>query len=334
LFALLLVACAGALQPTAPAAAQVVNVYSARTYGAMEPVFSRFTRETGIEVRLSSGSVQSLLERLKAEGPQTPADLFLSIDAGGLWLAAQEGLLQPVESQVLTQNIPPNLRDPENRWFGLTQRVRTIVYNPAKVAPNAVPTSYEALADPTWKGRLCLRPATHIYTLSLVSSIIAAHGPQKAEEIVTGWVANQPQFIDSDTRILETLAAGSCDAAITNHYYLGRELQKDPSFPIKLAWANQADRGVHVNISGVGVTAGARNKDNAVKLIEWLADAGQTADESGLPGGNFEFPVRPGAPVHPTIQGFGPYKPDPLPIDTYGRLQPDAIKLLERAGYR
>ncbi len=336
LFGLTLIASCGTPSTTAPtpvAGTQVVNVYSARTYGAMEPVFARFTQETGIEVRLSQGSVQSLVERLKAEGAQTPADAFLSIDAGGLWLAAQEGLLQPIESTVLQQNIPTNLRDPENRWFGLSQRVRTIAYNPAKVDPAEV-SSYEALTDPKWKDRICLRPATHVYTLSLVSSIIAAEGPARAEEIVQGWMANNPQFIDSDTRILETIAAGGCDVGIVNHYYLGRLLSQDPNFPVKLAWANQDGRGVHVNISGMGVTAAARNKDNAVRLIEWLSNQGQAADNTGLPGGNHEFPVNPNAAVHEIISGFGTYKADPLPLSEYGRLQADAIALLERAGYQ
>ncbi len=322
----------------APALAQtpVVNVYSARHYGAMEAVFARFTEETGIVVRLSQGSVQSLLERLRAEGAQTPADVFFSIDAGGLDLAAEEGLLQPIESEVLTTNIPEDLRDPENRWFALSQRFRTIMYNPATVQPEELST-YEQLADPMWKGRLCLRPATHIYTISLVASLIAADGEAKAEAVVAGWVANEPQFIDSDTRILETIQAGGCDVGITNQYYLGRKLSEDPAFPVSLFWANQGEdgRGVHRNISGMGVTAAALNKDNAIALIEWLsqADKGQLADVDGIPGGNFEYPVNAEAPVNEIIAAFGEFTIDPLPLSEYGDLQEQAIALLERTGY-
>lgn len=313
--------------------AQVVNVYSARHYGAMEGVLQRFTEETGIEVRISQGSVQSLLQRLEAEGAQTPADVFMSIDAGGLVVAAEKGLLQSIDSPVLERNIPEDLRDPQNRWFGLSQRMRTIMYNPATVNPADLST-YAGLADPMWKGRLCLRPATHIYTIALVASMIAQLGEAETENIVSGWVANEPEYIDSDTRILETIEAGGCDVALTNHYYLGRKLSENPNFAVAIFWANQAEQGVHRNISGMGVTAAARNTENAVHLIEWLSEQGQAADNSGLPGGNFEYPVNPAAPVNPIIQGFGEFKIDPISLTTYGEYQEAAVKLLERAGYR
>lgn len=313
--------------------AQVVNVYSARHYGAMEGVLKRFTEETGIEVRVSQGSVQTILQRLEAEGQQTPADVFMSIDAGGLVVAASKGLLQSIESPILQTNIPENLRDPQNRWFGLSQRARTIVYNPAVVNPESLST-YAGLADPQWKGRLCLRPATHIYTIALVASMIAEMGETETENIVTGWVANEPQYIDSDTRILETIEAGGCDVALTNHYYLARKLSENSGFGVALFWANQNEQGVHRNISGMGVTAAARNKENAIRLIEWLSDQGQAADNTGLPGGNFEFPVNPNAPVNPIIQGFGEFKVDPISLASYGEFQEAAVKLLERAGYQ
>jgi iron(III) transport system substrate-binding protein len=321
--------------PAHAQARQIVNVYSARHYGALEITFTKFTEETGIEVRLSQGSVQSLLERLRAEGKQTPADVFLSIDAGGLALAAEEGLLQPVESATLNANIPEQLRDPQGRWFGLSQRIRTIMYNPAKVTPAELST-YEALGDPKWKGRLCLRPATHIYTISLAASLIAAYGEEKAEAIVKGWVANAPQMIDSDDRILDTIAAGGCDVAITNHYYLARKLAKDPTFPVKLFWANQGDaeRGVHRNVSGMGVTAAAVNKDSAIALLEWMsaADKGQTPD-FGLPGGNQEFPANPDAALTEVLKGFETPKIDSLPLNEFGTYQKAAVELLARAGY-
>ena len=307
---------------------EVVNVYTSRHYG-VEPVFERFTRETGIQVRFTTGSDAVLRERLRAEGKNTPADVYMAVDAGNLWLAGEAGLLSPVESQVLRDNIPSPLRDVGNRWFGLTRRVRTILYHPDRVRPEELST-YEALTDPKWKGRLAMRPATHSYTQSLVSSLIAAHGPARAEEIVRGWVANGPTLIDSDTRILESLAAGQADVAITNHYYLGRLLQANPQFPIRVFWANQNDRGAHVNISGAGVTAHAPNRDNAVKLLEWLATTGQ----EDFAGSNHEYPANPKAASHPIIVGFGEFRADPLNMGEFGRLQADAVQILDRAGYR
>jgi len=307
---------------------QVVNIYTSRHYG-VEPVFDRFTRETGIAVRFTTGSDAALRERLRAEGARTPADMYIAVDAGNLWLAARDGLLAAVESRVLRENIPAHLRDPGNRWFGLTQRIRTIMYHPARVTPQELST-YEALADPRWRGRLVMRPATHSYTQSLVSSLIAAHGPAKAEEVVAGWVANRPVLIDSDTRILQALAAGEGDVAITNHYYLGRILQDNPGFPIRVFWANQADRGAHVNISGAGVTAHAPNRANAVKLLEWLSGTGQEMFAST----NHEFPANPRVTPHPIIAGFGRFTADDLDLGELGRLQAEAVKLLDRVGYR
>ena len=319
----------------APAASQVVNVYSARHYGPMEKVFAEFTKETGIDVRISQGSVQSLVERLKAEGNTSPADLFYSIDAGSLWMAAEEGLLQPVDSQVLNEAVPENQRDPQGRWYGISQRARTIVYNPDKVKPEQLST-YAALGDPQWKGRLCLRPATHIYTLALVAGMISMEGPDEARKIVDGWVANEPQYIDSDTRIVETVAAGGCDVGIVNTYYVGNLLKANPDLKAKLFWANQEGKlsGVFMNLTGAGVTASARNKDQAIKLIEYLATRGQAADETGIPGSNSEYPIDPKAEVPAVLKTFGEFKVNPIDKADYGKFQADAIRLLQEAGYK
>ncbi len=304
-----------------------VNVYTSRHYG-IEPVFEQFTEDTGIEVRFTTGADALLRERLKAEGENTLADMFIAVDAGNLWLAAEEGLLASVESQTLTENIPQEMRDTDGRWFGLTQRVRTIMYHPDRVSPEELST-YEALADPAWQGRLAMRPSTHAYTQSLVSSLIAAHGESRAEEIVSGWVGNAPSFIDSDTDILKALAAGEADVAITNHYYLGRLLEEDPDFPVRVFWANQEDRGAHANISGAGITAHAPNRENALALLEWLSGPGQEL----FAGSNHEFPANPAAAAHPIIVELGEFSVDPLAKSEYGRLQADAIKLMNRAGY-
>ncbi len=324
----------GAVLPAAAQEREVVNVYSARHYGAMEAAFTSFTDATGIEVRLSQGSAQSILERLRAEGTQTVADVYFTIDAGGLDLAASEGLLQPVESDIITAAVPEDLRDPDNLWFAVSQRMRTIMYNPQTVDPSELST-YEQLADPMWNGRLCLRPATHIYTISLVGALINDLGEEAAETVVAGWVANNPTYIDSDTRILETIAAGGCDVGLTNHYYLARLLSEDPEFPVALFWANQGEdqRGVFRNVSGVGVTAAALNVENAITLIEWMVTDGQVGDETGIPGGNYEFPVNPDAELIPVIAEFGEFTIDPVTLSSYGDTQEAAVALLERAGY-
>jgi iron(III) transport system substrate-binding protein len=315
--------------PAEPRGRGVVNLYTSRHYG-VEPVFTEFTRVTGIEIRFTTGADAVLRERIRAEGRHTPADVYLAVDAGNLWLAARDGLLQPVNSRTLQQNIPAGLRDPGNRWFGLTQRVRTLMYHPERVRPEELST-YEALADPRWRGRLVMRPATHSYTQSLVASMIAAHGEARAEEIVRGWVANQPILIDSDTRILETLAAGRGDVAITNHYYLGRLLKTNPAFPVRVFWANQGERGAHVNISGAGVTTHAPNRENAIRLLEWLSGPeGQRLFSHT----NNEYPANPAVAPDSIIAGFGAFRRDPLSMAEYGRLQEAAVRLLDRAGYR
>jgi iron(III) transport system substrate-binding protein len=330
---LLLASVTFALPLNAAAQTKVVNVYSARHYGALEKVFGEFTKQTGITVRLSTGTSQSLLERLRADGAQSPADAFLVVDAGTAQIAAAENLLQPVSTETLKNAIPAEYRDPQGRWFGVTRRVRTIMYNPAKIKPSELST-YAALADRKWRGRLCMRPATHVYTISLVSNLIANLGEKEAERVVRGWVANRPTFIDSDERILLTVAAGKCDVAITNTYYLANLLKKDPAFPVKPFFANQNESGVAVNLTAIGVTANAPNKDYAIQLIEWLAVRGQAIDATGIVGGNSEFPITDAAPRTKEVADFGAFKMDSAAVLKYGATQSQTLKLLERAGYK
>ena len=316
---------------TAPAAAaDEVVVYSARSHYGQEPAFEAFTKQTGIEIKSFGGNPSELFERLRAEGDKTPADVLISVDAGELWNAARAGLLAQIDAPQLQTNIPAHLRDPEHRWFGLTVRARTIMYNTQKVKPEELST-YEALGDPKWKNRLCLRTSTHIYNQSLLATMIKRYGEPKVEAMVRGWVANNPTLINSDTRILEAIAAGQCDVGLTNSYYLGRLLAKDPAFPVAPFWANQHTTGTHVNISGAGVTAHAKNRANAIKLIEFLSrpEAQQLFVDS-----NFEYPANPLAPVHPIIAKWGPFKQDDINIATAGELQAAAIKLADRAGYK
>lgn len=312
----------------------VVNIYSSRHYGAMEGPFVAFTEATGIEVRVSQGTPQALLERLRAEGEHTPADLFLAIDAGVLSLAADEGLFQPVESEILEANIDESQRDPENRWFGLSQRVRTIVYNPETVDP-ALLTGYESLADPQWQGRLCLRPASHIYTISLTSSLLYHLGEEGARAVVEGWVANDPLYIDSDQRIIETIAAGGCDVGLVNHYYLARLINGDPNYPVKLLWPNQDTTGAFYNVNGAGVTANALNRENAIRFLEFMSSLeGQAGTAEGFPGSNWEYPTNFAAEPNEILLSFGDVHRDyTYPLWEYGQYQQAAIDLLEAAGY-
>jgi len=322
--------CMGVALTTGPAAAaEVVVVYTARHYG-QEPVFEAFTKQTGIEMQSFDGSPSELFERLQAEGDKTPADVLISVDAGDLWNAAQAGLLATIDSPELQANIPAHLHDAKNRWFGLSVRARTIMYNTRKVKPEELST-YEALGDPKWKNRLCLRSSNHIYNQSLLATMIKRFGEATVQAMVRGWVANNPTLLNSDTRILESIAAGECDVGITNSYYLGRLLAKDPNLPVAPFWANQQTTGTHVNISGAGVTAHAKHRANAIKLIEFLS---RPEAQQLLVNSNFEYPANPQTPVHPTLAKWGPFKQDDINVAAAGELQPTAIRLADRAGYK
>jgi iron(III) transport system substrate-binding protein len=315
---------------SAPAsAAEEVVIYSSRHYG-QEAAFEAFTRTTGVEIRMLNGEAGQLFERLKAEGSKTPADVLLTVDAGNLWNAARAGLLARTDSPELQANIPAHLRDPENRWVGLTVRARTIMYNTKKVKPSELST-YEALGDPKWKGRLCLRTSSYIYNQSLLATMIKRHGEAKTESIVRGWVANEPILINGDTKILEAIAAGQCDVGITNHYYLARLVSKNPDFPVAPFWANQQTTGTHVNISGAGITAHAKNRANAVKFLEFLSSPEAQQMFANL---SFEYPANPQAAVHPVVAKWGKFKQDDVNIAAAGEFQAAGVRLADRAGYR
>jgi iron(III) transport system substrate-binding protein len=304
-------------------------VYSARHYG-QEAAFEAFTRRTGIQVKMLTGNTSELFERLKAEGDRTPADVLLTVDAGNLWNAARAGLLSKVDSPELAAHIPAHLRDPGNRWFGLTVRARTIMYNTNKVKPAELST-YEALGDPKWKGRLCLRTSGYIYNQSLLATMIKRHGEARTEDIAKSWVANQPVLINSDSKILEAIAAGQCDVGVTNHYYLARIVAKDPAFPVLPFWANQQTTGTHVNVSGAGVTTHAKNRASALKFLEFLSSAEAQQMFADLA---FEYPANSQAAINPLVAKWGKFKQDDINIASAGEFQAAATRLADRAGYR
>jgi len=312
-------------------AADTLVVYSARNEQLIKPVFDAYTKETGVEIKFTTGDAAVLIERLAAEGRNSPADVLMTVDAGELWNAAQRGLLRPVQSRTLARNIPSHLRDPQNRWFGFSQRARTIVYSPARVDAQQLST-YEALAAPQWKGKLCLRTSKKVYNQSLVATMIVADGEQKTEQVVRGWVGNlATDVFANDTQLLEAIAAGQCDVGIVNTYYYGRIVKERPDFPVKIFWANQGAGGTHVNISGAGVTQNSRNVVAATRFLEWLSSGKAQAHFAAV---NMEYPANPAASIDPIVASWGKFKPSPINVAEAGRLQPAAVRLMDRAGYR
>jgi iron(III) transport system substrate-binding protein len=318
-----------------PTLADALVVYSARNEQLIKPLFDAYTRETGVPIKFITDKEGPLMARLHAEGKNTPADVLLTVDAGNLWQASEEGLLQPVRSKVLEANVPSHLRDPGNMWFGLSVRARTMVYNTGKVKPAELST-YEDLASPKWKGRLCLRTSKKVYNQSLVAMMITEYGEGKTEDIVRGWVDNlaTSPFPD-DTKAMEAVAAGQCDVTLVNTYYFGRVMEKKPNLPLAIFWPNQNLKnkaaGVHVNISGAGVTRHAKNPAGAQKLIEWLSsDKAQNlfADV------NLEYPVNPKVAPDKTVAAWGSFKQNLINVKEAGSLQAKAVKLMDRAGYK
>lgn len=311
--------------------AEEVVVYSARNEQLIKPLFDAYAKETGVNVKFITDKEGALLQRLKAEGANTPADILLTVDAGNLWDAAREGTLKPIQSKVLESHIPAHLRDPGNQWFGLSVRARTLFYNTQKLKASDL-AGYEDLAQPKWKGKLCLRTSKKVYNQSLVAMLIAEHGEAKAEQIVKGWIANlATDVFPDDTKMLEAIAAGQCDVGIANTYYYGRLMEKKPGLPLAIFWANQKDEGVHINVSGAGITKHAKHEKEAIKLLEWLSsDKAQNlfADV------NLEYPVNPTVKSDAVVAAWGPFKQSRMNLAKAGELQAQAVKLMDRAGYK
>jgi iron(III) transport system substrate-binding protein len=327
-----------AIAPTTFAQEQVLNLYSARHYQTDEALYQNFTKQTGIRINRIEAGDDQLIERLKSEGANSPADVLLIVDAARLAQANDLGLFQPVKSKVLAERIPAELRDPEGGWFGLSSRARIIVYNKATMNPADVAT-YASLADPKNKGRVCTRSGSHPYNLSLMSAQIAHLGEARAEAWAKGVVANlarKPQGGDTDQ--IKAVAAGECGAALSNSYYYARLLRstkpEDREVVAKtgVVWPDQAGAGTHLNISGAGVLRHAPHRDNAIRFVEYLASdeaQGYFAD------GNNEWPAVKGLKVkNPALEAMGTFRADPLPIATLGRNTPVAQKLVDRAGWR
>ncbi|MGH8611108.1 MAG: Fe(3+) ABC transporter substrate-binding protein [Gammaproteobacteria bacterium] len=314
-----------------------VNVYSAREEALIKPLLDRFTQKTEIKVNLVTGEADALLARLISESRNTPADIFIAVDAGRLHRAKQEGMLQPLGDPALEQMVPAQYRDLEGYWIGLSRRARVIFYAKGRVDPADLST-YENLADPKWKKRICVRSSDNIYNQSLVASLIAADGEAATESWARALVANMarsPQGGDRDQ--ITAVAAGQCDLAIANTYYYGVMLnntadpgQRKAAEQVSLFWPNQADRGAHVNVSGAGVTRHAQRRDEALRLLAFLL----TSDaQHWYADVNYEYPIREGI-ASGILGSWGPFKADPLNLSVLGDLNPQAVKLMDRAGWR
>ncbi len=312
--------------------AKDVVVYTSRKEHLIKDIFKQYTIETGVKVVYKTGKAAALIQSIKAEGEKSPADIFMTVDAGNLWFAGKEGLLESISSNKLRKNVPFNLRDEKGRWFGLSVRARTIAFNTSKVAKGEL-TSYEGLADSKWKGRLCLRTSKKVYNQSLVAMLISELGSNKAKAVVKGWVNNTVEIFPNDTAVLKAVAAGQCDAGIVNTYYYGRLMKKSPKLPLKLFWPNQENSyGVHVNVSGAGVLKTSKNKDEARKLIEWLSS--RTAQKS-FAQVNMEYPINNLFPESKVTKSWGSFKPNKsFNLSNAGVLQKDAIKLMREVRYK
>lgn len=327
-----------AVAATWPAAAQQeVNLYSSRHYDTDRELYDAFTRETGIRVRLIEGDADQLIARIQAEGANSPADVLITVDAARLERAKAAGILQPTRSAVLEQRVPASLRDPDGLWFGVSRRARVIMYDKAKGVPEGL-ARYEDLADPRFRGQVCIRAAAHPYNTSLTGSILAANGPERTEAWARGVVANMarpPQGGDRDQ--FRAIPAGQCGLAISNTYYLGqmaisaRAEDRAIAERIGVLFPNQGDRGTHVNISGAGVVKTAPNAAAAVRFLEYLTSP--RAQEI-FAVGNMEYPVVDDAPIHPALAAFGTFKADSLNAATFGANAPEALRLMQRAGWR
>jgi iron(III) transport system substrate-binding protein len=327
----------GVVLAVGSAEAAEVNVYSARKDHLLKPVLDQFTARTGIRVNLLSAGEEQLLERLRSEGAGSPADLFVTTDVAHLHKARVAGVLQPVRSDALDRNIPERYRDPQGYWYGLSARARVVLYARDRVKPAELST-YEDLADPKWKGRICVRSSSSTYNQSLLAGLIAVMGPDKAEGWAKAVVANmarKPQGGDRDQ--IAAVAAGQCDLAIANTYYFGgmqasaKAEEKEAAAKVGIFFPNQQGRGAHMNVAGAGVTAAAKHKDEAVRLLEFLS--GPEAQKIFAEANN-EFPVASGVQASPTVAAWGPFKAEEINVAMLGENNPVAVRIFDRVGWR
>ena len=333
---LLAVAAFATIATATPALSDEVNLYSSRQESLIRPILDDFEKDTGAKVNVVFAK-SGMLERLKSEGANSPADAVLTVDISRIAAHKEAGVLQAIQSETLGENIPAHFRDPEGEWYGLSARSRIIFYSKERVKPSELST-YEDLADPKWKGRICVRSSSNAYNQSLLASIVAHDGAEAAEKWAQGIkdnLARKPQGGDRDQ--IKAVAAGECDIAIANTYYFGGMMNSDDpeqlaaAEKVALFWPNQDGRGAHVNISGAGVTKSAKNKEAAIKLIEYLSD---TKAQEFYASSNYEFPVKPGVVLDETVASWGEFKADEIGLDKVADAQAEAVKIFDRVGWR
>jgi iron(III) transport system substrate-binding protein len=326
---------AAALLATSALADGVVNVYSYRQPELIKPLLDAFTADTGIKTNVLFLD-KGLEEKIAEEGANSPADVILTVDIGRLQAAEDKGVTQSLTSDLINKDIPAQYRDPEGNWFGVTTRARVVYASKERVGQDAI--TYEELADPKWKGKICTRSGQHVYTIGLIASMIAHNGPEKTEEWLKGVKANLARKPDGgDREQAKAIFAGECDIALGNTYYVGQMQtneknpeQKEWAASIKVLFPNANDRGTHVNISGMALAKNSPNKENAVKLMEFLAsDKGQTLYGEQV----FEYPVEPGIKPSEIVQGWGTLKPDPLPLADIAKNRKAASELVDKIGF-
>lgn len=320
--------------PTA-SAADVVNIYSYRQPDLIQPLLIEFTKQTGIKTQVQFLK-KGMIEKMKAEGINSPADVIMTVDIGRLSGITGEGLTQPVSSETINANIPEEYRDPAGNWFGLTTRGRVVYASKERVTADTI--TYEELADPKWKGKICTRSGQHAYNIALIASMIANKGAEFTENWLTGVKNNLARKPDGNDRAqAKGIFSGECDLGLGNTYYVGlmQNNEKDPeqkewAASMKVLFPNTEDRGTHVNISGMALAKHAPNKDNALKLMEFLAsgEAQEIYAEKV-----FEYPVKPGTSPSETVAGFGKIKPDTLSLDEIAKLRKEASRLVDKVGY-
>lgn len=315
----------------------VINLYTSRHYETDDALYEEFTKETGVKVNVVKGEADELIERLSREGEGTEADLFITEDVARINAAKTKGLFQPVESQVLLNNIPQNLRDKDNEWFGLTVRARVLVYDKNKVKPEQLST-YEALVEPQWEGKVLTRSSSNVYNQSLLASIIAIDGEAKAEEWAKGLVANfarDPKGNDRDQA--KAVVAGEGDVAIMNTYYMGKMLNSTDPEEVKVAeqlgifFPNQETTGTHINVSAIGLTKSSKNKDNAIKFIEFLTTE---KIQEQFASANYEYPVNPNAQASDLLKSWGEFKAQDINLSVLGEYNAKAVEIMNKVGWK
>ncbi|MDO5056207.1 MAG: Fe(3+) ABC transporter substrate-binding protein [Lautropia sp.] len=324
--------------PATQAQEKVLNLYSARHYQGDERLYTDFTKQTGIKINRVELKDQPLLERLNSEGDKSPADVILLVDASRLYNAQQAGLFQPIQSKTLNERIPAEFRAQDGSWYGFSNRARVIVYNKDKVDAKDVQT-YESLADPKNKGKVCTRSGSHPYNLSLFGAMIEHDGVEKTEQVLKGYVANQARAPKGgDTDQIKAVASGECGVALTNSYYLARLMRSSKPEDqavvekVSLVWPNQATTGTHMNLAGGAVARHAPNRDNAIKFLEYLSS--DSAQKYFVEGNN-EWPVVPSVKIdNPALDKLGTFKMDTISTDKMAARSVEAQKLLDKVGYK